>query len=133
MAGEEGVLRAVDVDLRVFRGPGAASPPAEPSAGGAMVDHWGVERRWQSVMGRRSDGEAYTWRYKHLVRSPLAAARSVAEIENQPWPQPDRWDYSGVKRACRTIREAGHAVIFGGDRLDRTAQLKAAMYLRGPW
>jgi uroporphyrinogen decarboxylase len=36
-----------------------------------------------------------------------------------------------VKDVCKAIHDNGCAVIFGGDRLDRTAQLKAGMYLRG--
>jgi len=40
-------------------------------------------------------------------------------------------DYSNVESACRALREAGYAVVAGADRLDRTAQLKPAMYLRG--
>jgi len=129
VADAEGVLKKFDVDVRYFRGPGA--PAQEVSGDGGFVDHWGVRRRWQTVTGRRKDGRPYAWRYKHLVHSPLAEAQNTADIENHPWPRAEQWDYSRVKDACRAIRDAGCAVIFGGDRLDRTSQLKAAMYLRG--
>ena len=66
-----------------------------------------------------------------MVGAPLAGAESTADIEAHAWPDAGAWDYSGIREACLAIREAGHAVIFGGDRLDRTAQLKAGMYLRG--
>jgi uroporphyrinogen decarboxylase len=85
----------------------------------------------QTVTGARASGEAYTWTYKHLVASPLAAAQTIGQIESHCWPDAGAWDYSGVKDACSLIRRGGSAVVFGGDRLDRTAQLKAAMYLRG--
>ena len=129
--GAEGLRRAFDVDVRLFRGPGLTEDQIVTDADGSFTDHWGVRRKWQTVTGMRADGQEWQWRYKHMIRSPLADARGTADIENHPWPDAGRWDYSGVKDACRAIRTAGYAVVFGGDRLDRTAQLKAAMYLRG--
>ncbi|MDP7636178.1 MAG: uroporphyrinogen decarboxylase family protein [Phycisphaerae bacterium] len=130
VADTEGVLRKFDVDVRYFRGPGAANYASE-TADETFEDQWGVRRQWHCVTGQRKDGRPYTWRYKHLVHSPLAEAQGIADIEKHPWPDPQQWDYSGVKAACEAIVDMGRAVIFGGDRLDRTAQLKAAMYLRG--
>jgi len=70
------------------------------------------------------------WTYQHVSHAPLAAATTVAEVENYPgWPSPDWWDYSQVARECAA--HPAYAVVFAGDRLDRTAQLKPAMYLRG--
>ena len=128
--GEE-LLREVGADLRYFRGPGLAAEQVESAADGSFSDHWGVRRKLHTVTGTDKNGRAYTWTYKHLVGSPLAAAETVADIERHSWPDAGRWDYSEVKCACRAIRDVGLAVVFGGDRLDRTAQLKAAMYLRG--
>jgi len=128
-ADTEGVLQKLGADLRYVRGP-AGNPPSDPQAD-SFLDHWGVRRGWRTVYGTRKDGQTYTWRYKHLLASPLAAAESVADIERHAWPDAAQWDYSGVADACRAIRQAGCAVVFGGDRLDRTAQLKAGMYLRG--
>lgn len=126
---KEGVLEAFDVDLRYFRGPGLTS--MEPDENGIFTDHWGVKRESHSVNGQRRDGTDYSWTYKHMSASPLAEMQSVADIENHAWPDPANWDYSGIKDICKAIRDAGRAVVFGGDRLDRTAQLKAGMYLRG--
>lgn len=126
---KEGVLQAFDVDLRYFRGPGLAS--IEPDKNEISTDHWGVKRKSHSVKGQRKDGTDYSWTYKHLSESPLAGAKSITDIENHVWPDPANWDYSGIKDSCKAIRNNGHAVVFGGDRLDRTAQLKAGMYLRG--
>ena len=126
----EPLLQAVGCDVRYFRGPGFAAPE-DMADGQTFTDHWGVVRQLQTVQGCRANGEPYRWSYKHLVRSPLADAASVADIERHAWPDPAAWDYSGVRAACENIRSAGLAVVFGGDRLDRTAQLKAAMYLRG--
>ncbi len=128
---KDAVLQRFGVDLRYFNGPAltAQSRPAGPD--GVMVDHWGVRRQYKTVTGTRRDGTAYTWTYKHLLASPLAAAASVKDVERHDWPTAEMWDYSGVKAACQAIRDAGYAVVAGADRLDRTAQLKPAMYLRG--
>jgi uroporphyrinogen decarboxylase len=45
------------------------------------------------------------------------------------WPSAAWWDYAQVAEGCRS--HSGFAVVNAGDRLDRTAQLKPAMYLRG--
>ena len=129
VSGKEGVLKAFDVDLRYFRGPGFTLADADED--GISTDHWGVKRQVHKVNGQRKDGTDYSWTYKHMISSPLAEMQSVADIENHAWPSPDGLDYSDIKDKCKAIRDAGYAVVFGGDRLDRTAQLKAGMYLRG--
>jgi len=129
--GPEAVRARVGMDLRYFNGPALRAQQRAPDAAGIVTDHWGVRRKLNTVGGTRRDGSAYTWTYKHLHGSPLAGADSVAEIDRHAWPTADLWDYSGVRDACRAIRDAGYAVVAGADRLDRTAQLKPAMYLRG--
>ena len=55
---------------------------------------------------------------------------TVAEIDAyRGWPSAEWWDYSHIAEEC--ARHTGYAVVNAGDRLDRTAQLKPAMYLRG--
>jgi len=127
----DAVLDRVGVDLRYFRGPGFDAARARRDPDGSFADHWGVRRRPETVTGQRRDGSTWTWTYNHMVSSPLAQATSVAEVDAHAWPDPDAWDYTGVRAACEAIRDAGHAVVFGGDRLDRTSQLKCGMYLRG--
>jgi uroporphyrinogen decarboxylase len=57
---------------------------------------------------------------------------TVAEIDAYPyWPSTDMWDYANLADECAAIREKGYAVVIGADRLDRAAQLKPAMYIRG--
>ncbi len=132
---QEALLRRLRVDLRYVSGPSAeAYARAEAQAGdpGAIsVDHWGVPRQPMTVEGVDRAGRAWRWSYQHVARPPLEAATSVAELEAHPWPRADAWDYSGVADECRRARESGCAVVLGGDRLDRTAQLKPATYLRG--
>ncbi|KPK80565.1 MAG: hypothetical protein AMJ81_11865, partial [Phycisphaerae bacterium SM23_33] len=131
LADDEAVLDRIGVDLRYFNGPAFVGQTGRPDADGIVTDHWGVQRKLSTVRGSRRDGTAYTWTYKHLHASPLAGAETVRDVERHNWPRAEMWDYSGVESACRRLREAGCAVVAGADRLDRTAQLKPAMYLRG--
>ncbi len=121
----EGVLRHFDVDLRYVEGPAFVGQDRRVHPDGSVEDLWGVRRKIVEV-----EGEGYTWRYKEVVDPPLARAETVADIEAyEGWPSPDWWDYSAVAEQCRA--HAGRAVVIKGNRLDRTAQLKTMMYLRG--
>lgn len=65
-----------------------------------------------------------------VTEPPLAKMTTVKEIENySKWPSADWWDYSGIASQC--LQYPGYCTVNMGDRLDRTAQLKPAMYLRG--
>ena len=122
---EDELLRAFGVDFRVIRGPSLVGLELERYADGSSKDLWGVVRRpfsFGSGMGR---GE-----YREVTFSPLKEMKTLEEVENYGgWPSPDWWDYSKVAEDCR--RHEGYCVVFAGDRLDRTAQLKTGMYLRG--
>jgi uroporphyrinogen decarboxylase len=62
----------------------------------------------------------------------LAPATAVEEIMGYGhWPSPDWFDYSDIEAQCQSVRELGRVAVFVGDRLNRIAQLKPAMYLRG--
>ena len=130
LAGHEGVLAWAGSDLRYFNGP-TLRQQIPPGPDGIVYDHWGVSRRVGTVTGTRRDGTSYRWAYKHMHQAPLAEAATVADIDRHAWPTPDIWDFSNVADACRTLRATGCAVVAGADRLDRAAQLKPAMYLRG--
>ena len=131
LSDKEAVLGRIGADLRYFNGPAYIGEAGKPDENGIITDHWGVQRVYKTITGRRRDGSQYAWSYKHLVSSPLAQATTIKQIEQYNWPTADMWDYSGVKDACLAIRQAGFAVVAGADRLDRTAQLKPAMYIRG--
>ena len=56
----------------------------------------------------------------------------MEEVEGYAhWPSADWFDYTGIRRQCEQVMEAGRVAVFMGDRLNRVAQLKPAMYLRG--
>jgi uroporphyrinogen decarboxylase len=94
---------------------------------GSGKDIWGVRRKPVEVAV--SSGVEY---YRELVESPLAAAQAVSDIgKYNHWPSPDWFDYSGIEEQCDEVRHRGRVAVFMGDRLNRIAQLKPAMYLRG--
>lgn len=122
---KEQLLRYFDVDLRYVPGPSYIGQEFRTYDDGTVEDLWGVRRGAMTV-----ERNAYKWTYKHVVVSPLEPMETVKEIENYiHWPSPDWWDYSKVESDCEQY--ANFAVVNAGDRLDRTAQFKPMMYLRG--
>jgi len=126
-AGLKAFRDAHDVDLRYIEGPKYVGPPLAKYSDGSEEDIWGVLRTPVTV---RTGGGAET--YREVARSPLAAATMVDEIQSYGhWPSPDWFEYGMIEAQCDAIRAEGRAVVFMGDRLNRVAQLKPAMYLRG--
>lgn len=120
-------LDANDVDLRYIAGPSYVGPPLRQFSDGTREDIWGVRR--QTVVVHTPHG---TESYEELAVAPLAAALSAEQVEAYDhWPSPDWFDYGPIEEQCRQIRSQRRVVVFEGDRLNRVAQLKPAMYLRG--
>ena len=70
--------------------------------------------------------------YREVTGSPLASATTVDEVDEYPfWPSPDWFEYDGIEAQCDQLRRQDRVAVFMGDRLNRVAQLKPAMYLRG--
>ncbi|OPZ87251.1 MAG: methylcobalamin:coenzyme M methyltransferase [bacterium ADurb.Bin429] len=122
---EEELLNYLDVDFRVLSGPVCHRPPAPEAGEGISTDIWGVQRKTVTFGNGDHQGS-----YQELARSPLEAMESVEAIDRYTgWPSPDWWDYNSLAEDCRRVGDK--CVVFVGDRMDRTAQLKPAMYLRG--
>jgi uroporphyrinogen decarboxylase len=122
---EEALLSYLEIDLRYILGPSYVGQELRRWPDGSSHDLWGVRRAPITVQG-----PGYSWTYREVVESPLAAATTVADIDGYAgWPSAAWWDYSQVGTECRNCN--GFAVVNVGDRMDRTAQLKPAMYLRG--
>ncbi|MCX7590760.1 MAG: uroporphyrinogen decarboxylase family protein [Kiritimatiellae bacterium] len=116
------LLDRYDVDLRYIEGPRYVGPPLPPGE-----DIWGV-RRSSVRIGSESGGE----NYQEVTAPPLTDAESVDEVLAYPhWPDPKWYDYSMIAAQCESVRRENRVVVFMGDRLNRVAQLKPAMYLRG--
>ncbi len=130
MSAEE-FLDAHDVDLRYIEGPRYRGPRDAGPPGSTDVDIWGVPRiRVEATLVDRTG--AYREHYHEVMRSPLQGLSACEEVLAYPhWPSPDWYDYGDIERQCEKIRSKGRVVVFMGDRLNRLAQLKPAMYLRG--
>jgi uroporphyrinogen decarboxylase len=110
------------VDFRYIEGPRYIGPPLAADA-----DIWGVTRRKVAVPTTYGQEN-----YSEVSRHPLLDATSVEQVESYDgWPSPDWFDYSVVRAQCAAIRDRGLVVMFMGDRMNRIAQLKPAMYIRG--
>lgn len=127
LSSKEELLRRYEVDFRYIDGPVYVGPEFAVHEDGSIEDHFGVPRR-RVTYGEGDHGGAYS----EVASSPLQGATSVEEILCYPkWPHVDWFDYGPVREQARRAREAGKIVVFMGDRLNRCAQLKPAMYLRG--
>jgi uroporphyrinogen decarboxylase len=124
---EEELLAFLGVDVRDNYGPSYVGQEFKKFDDGTVADLWGVRRR-QVVYGKGTSHEGI---FKEVAWSPLEHMTTVEEIEAyEGWPSPDWWDYSKMKQECEYWHPE-YFVLNKGDRLDRTAQLKPMMYLRG--
>ncbi len=111
-----------DVDFRYIEGPAYVGPPLAQG-----TDIWGVKR---TTVAAGSDGQSES--YSEVTEAPLSGAECSGDIEAYDhWPAPDMFDYDVVEQQCDAILQENRVVVFMGDRLNRVAQLKPAMYLRG--
>ena len=124
---QEELLRHFDVDFRYIEGPKYIGPEFFVRSDGSREDHFGVPRR-SVTYGEGNQGGTYS----EVTEYPLEKADSIDEILNYlKWPDPDWFDYDSVRIQAQQARDTGKVVIFMGDRLNRCAQLKPAMYVRG--
>lgn len=121
------VLDHFDIDVRYIEGPRYVGPKLHVHPDGSENDIWGVPRIKQIT----GDGDTMQ-SYKSVTRFPLAGVTDRRQLDDYAFgPSPDWFDYSPVCEQAKAVREQGRVVAFMGDRLNRFAQLKPAMYLRG--
>ena len=121
------LLDKLDVDFRYIEGPKYIGPPLEVHSDGSENDIWGVPRKriWFG------EGE-FRGSYEAVTKSPLEKACTVQEVEGYPlWPDPNWYDYSVIEAQCDQVHQKKRVALFMGDRLNRIAQLKPMMYVRG--
>ena len=124
---QEELLNHFDVDFRYIEGPKYIGPRFTVRPDGAKEDHFGIPRK-PVVYGEGAGSGTYN----EVAEYPLEKATSVDEIETYiKWPRADWFDYDCVRQQAKHARETGKVVVFMGDRLNRCAQLKPAMYVRG--
>lgn len=124
---DDELLAFLGVDVRDNYGPSFVGQEFKTFDDGTVADLWGVRRKVVTY-GKGSSCEGT---FKEVAWSPLEHMTTVAEIDAYDgWPSPDWWDYSTLKQDCAAWHPE-YFVLNKGDRLDRTAQLKPMMYLRG--
>ncbi len=119
---KDALLDKLGIDFRYVEGPSYTGQQLKKFDDGSVEDLWGVRRKLVEIEGNGGS-------YKHLMQSPLERLETVEEIERHRWPSAGWWDYSGLRKECE--KHQNYAAVNAGDRLDRTAQLKPMMYLRG--
>ncbi len=112
-------LDRYDVDFRYIEGPRYIGPPLRLD-----TDIWGVRRSTIAAGG----GETYS----EVCDAPLSGALDGGDVDRYAhWPDPDWFDYGTIEAQCDAVLRQERVVVFMGDRLNRVAQLKPAMYIRG--
>jgi len=123
----EELLDFFEVDFRYIAGPEYVGPEPTIRADGSKEDHFGVPRKAVAYGDGNKAGV-----YSEVTEYPLQSATSVDEIESYAkWPKAEWFDYEPVRKQARQAKERGKIVVFMGDRLNRCAQLKPGMYVRG--
>ena len=124
---EEELLAFLGVDVRDNYGASYVGQEFKKYDDGTVDDLWGVRRKVVTY----GKGTSHEGTFKEVSWSPLEHMKTVEEINTYTrWPSPDWWDYSKVKQDCAKWHPQ-YFVLNKGDRLDRTAQLKPMMYMRG--
>ncbi len=124
---QDELLDHFNVDFRYLEGPAYIGPEPLTHPDGSVEDHFGVPRTRVKVGHGGQTGE-----YWEVVRSPLENAETIEEvIDYHKWPDPDWFDYECVKEQVSGLKRTGKVIVFIGDRMNRCAQLKPAMYVRG--
>ncbi len=127
LSSQEQLLQHFDVDFRYIEGPKYVGPELVVRPDGSKEDHYGVPRK-HVAYGEGDKGGTYS----EVTEYPLEKAASIDQILSYPkWPKAEWFDYECVRQQAERARETGKVVVFMGDRLNRCAQLKPAMYVRG--
>ena len=112
---DESVWQALGVDLRSVW-PEYVGPPLPTFDDGSWRDWWGLRKR---MIGP----------FEEVVEPPLADAQTVADVEAHPWPDPDWFDYDGLRPTCEVLSE--YALVVRDPGPNATCVLRLAMFLRG--
>ena len=112
---DEGVWQSLGIDLRSVW-PAYVGPPPEIFEDGSYADWWGLRKK---MIGP----------FEEVVEPPLADAQTLTDVEAHPWPDPDWFDYSGMRPICEALSE--YALVVRDPGPNATCVLRLAMFLRG--
>ena len=113
--GIEGVWQSLGIDLR-FVWPAYIGPPLETFDDGSYMDWWGIRK---IMVGP----------FEEVIIAPLADAQTPADIENHTWPDPDWFDYQGLRPVCEALSE--YALVIRDPGSNATCVFRLAMLLCG--
>jgi uroporphyrinogen decarboxylase len=117
---DEAVWESLGIDLRSVW-PEYVGPPLPTFDDGSWVDWWGIRKR---MIGP----------FEEVVEPPLAGAQTIADVEAHPWPNPDWFDYDGLRPACQALSRgavSAPALVVRDPGPNATCVLRLAMFLRG--
>ena len=138
----EQLLRKYEVDCRVISYDQFCQPPATALLPDAKVDWYGAlsrstpNRMWRQLT---PDGQIYDiWgrhfrtvdnqsgAYEELASFPLSDAKSITELSDHLWPEPDWWDFSGVPQLLDQldVEEENHIRYRAGSVFEVAWQLR---------
>jgi len=95
-ATREEVFDTLHIDAIVSVAPDYTGPPLASVGPDEQVDHWGIRSRRFSYA---------TGSYWEQSFHPLAAARSLRDLDEYPWPRADWFDFSPLREKTRMVRE----------------------------
>jgi len=108
---QEALLDRLELDVRALS---AVEPPLRDLPGGVKENFWG--ERWQKVTVLGTD----EW---FPVAGALAAAETIDDLVQHPWPTPDLFDYSALTAQVRRYEK--HALRHGfGDNFERPSLVR---------
>ncbi len=114
----ESVLRKLNVDCRVLSYDQFCSPPQSAFGAGGTPEWWDVNSRstpsrmwrWKGSDGLAQDVFGRVFKVQQTASGSyeenlpvLAGAESLGDIRAHKWPEPDWWDFSGVKSAIEAM------------------------------
>ncbi|MFQ5596055.1 MAG: uroporphyrinogen decarboxylase family protein, partial [Anaerolineae bacterium] len=106
---------ALGIDLRSVW-PAYIGPPLEIFEDSSWMDWWGLRRK---MIGP----------FEEVVAPPLADAQTIADVEAHAWPNPDWFDYEGMRPSCQELSD--YALVIRDPGQNATCVLRVAMFLRG--
>lgn len=90
------IMAALHIDGMAGVGAEYIGPPPPSCPEGESVDYWGIRRKTVAYE---------TGTYDEQMVNPLAAATSIDDLDNYPWPRADWFDYSKMREQAQERRQ----------------------------
>lgn len=90
------IMERLHVDTFASVGPVYVGPPIPTHPDGIVEDFWGLRSR---------PVQYATGTYMEQCHNPLAFVRTVADLDQYPWPSADWFDFSTIREQCEAQRD----------------------------